>query len=237
MRFGHVVGSFMMALALSSMGCVASEESDGEDVGLSQDALEQGHARAADFHDVPDLTNEERKAILARYAHVQHDGVRTELYENAILYYDTNRAVIPNGRYLSVLDFAKHSKYRRFYILDMEGGDVQSYVVAHGKNSDPDWTGNAQYFSNVSGSNKSSVGYYLTAETYYGAHGRSLRLDGLSATNSNVRERAIVIHGADYVVDGQDKQGRSLGCPALPNDAVQRVIDKIAAGSVIYAWN
>lgn len=222
--------------SLSLAACAAPADPDGDEA-ISQEALEQGRRNTEGFVDVPDLTPEQKDAILSRYADVPHVGVRQELYEKAILYYDTNLERIPNKRWLSVLDFAKHSKYRRFYLLDMEGGPMASYVVAHGKKSDPNDDGVATSFSNVDGSNQSSIGYYLTAETYIGSNGRSLRLDGLSATNSNARERLIVIHGADYVEDGRAKQGLSLGCPAFSHDIVQGLIDKVKAGSVVYAWN
>ena len=85
----------------------------------------------------------------------------------------------------------------------------------------------------------SSIGYYVTGETYEGQHGESLRLDGLSATNSNARPRAIVIHGADYVresiVPQLGRLGRSLGCPALSQQAAPRIIDLIKGGTVVYA--
>jgi hypothetical protein len=80
----------------------------------------------------------------------------------------------------------------------------------------------------------SSLGFYLTAETYNGEHGYSLRLDGLSSTNSNARERAIVIHAADYVAPGE-KIGRSWGCPAVEPRYHQQIIDELKEGALIYA--
>lgn len=204
---------------------------------VSQESIDAAHERVGSFVNVPNLTPAERQVILARYAAVQHDGVRQVLYENAILYYDTNLERIPNKRWLTILDFAAHSKNRRFYVLDMEGGPMKSYPVAHGAKSDPNDDGLATAFSNVNGSNMSSVGYYLTAETYIGGNGRSLRLDGLSTTNSNARERLIVVHGADYVADGRPKQGMSLGCPALAHPIAQGVIDLLQEGSLLYAMN
>jgi hypothetical protein len=235
MQTGKLVALF--ALLLSSAACVASPQTDSEGDAVSEASLEAGRANASGFEDVPDLTAAEKQAILARYAAIPHAGIRAALYEKAILYYDTNKSRITNKRWLSVIDFAKHSREHRFFLLDMQGGPMKSYVIAHGKNSDPDNDGVATSFSNVDGSNKSSVGYYVTADTYVGDHGRSLLLDGLSTTNSNVRARSIVIHGADYVEDGRAVQGRSLGCPAFSNEEVQGVIDKIQDGSIIYAWN
>ena len=87
----------------------------------------------------------------------------------------------------------------------------------------------------LAGSNASSLGYYMTAETYTGSHGYSLRLDGLSSTNSKVRSRAIVVHGADYVEEAAVIQGRSWGCPAVAMANRTTVINMIKGGSIIYA--
>ena len=89
-------------------------------------------------------------------------------------------------------------------------------------------------FSNTPGSEMSSRGFYLTAETYQGSNGLSLVLDGLSTTNSNARSRAIVIHGAEYVSPGS-LIGRSWGCPALDMRYYIEVINQIKGGVLIYA--
>ncbi|HWU45027.1 MAG TPA: murein L,D-transpeptidase catalytic domain family protein, partial [Bdellovibrio sp.] len=70
---------------------------------------------------------------------------------------------------------------------------------------------------------------------YDGSHGYSLSLDGLSSTNSNVRSRAIVVHGADYVSEADVIQGRSWGCPAVAMENRTKLIDMIKNGSIIYA--
>src|SRR5690606_932140 len=93
-------------------------------------------------------------------------------------------------------------------------------LVAHGRNTGQ---ATADKFSNLPNSNMSSLGFYLTDETYFGKHGLSLKLDGMdNGHNDKARERAIVMHGADYVSDSFVKQhgrlGRSLGCPALPQE-------------------
>ena len=108
--------------------------------------------------------------------------------------------------------------------------------MAHGSGSDPNDEGVPTVFSNVNNSHQSSLGFYLTAETYLGKWGLSLRLDGLSETNNhNARPRAIVMHGASYVKDGRSKQGRSWGCPAIPMAERDAVIAKLKSGSLMYA--
>lgn len=172
---------------------------------------------------------------LADYSHLDPDGiVPKNLLKEAIAYFDTNNAKIKNQRLMGVIDFKQHNSKERFYIIDMESGRVETYLTAHGKNSDPDYDGYATKFSNTPDSLMTSLGMYLTAETYNGQNGYSLRLDGLSSTNSNARARAIVIHGADYVKPGK-KIGRSYGCPALEMRYHQDLIDQLKGGALIFA--
>lgn len=132
-----------------------------------------------------------------------------KLLEKAILYYDLNISKIRNKTFLSIIDFSKHSSKARFFIINVKSGEVKALHVAHGKNSDPNASGYATRFSNTPESQKSSLGFYATAELYYGSHGRSMKLDGLSSTNSNARARAIVIHASDYVQNPILLPGRS----------------------------
>ena len=157
------------------------------------------------------------------------------LLSAALDYYHQNLARIGNKDVLTVVDFSASSKAARLFMLDMKDGRVTALHVAHGSGSDPRATGFATVFSNTASSNCSSLGFYLTAETYSGKHGYSLRLDGLSATNSNVRERAVVIHGADYVHDADVKAGRSWGCLAVSMAERTAVIDRLKGGSLIFA--
>ena len=169
------------------------------------------------------------------YSHLDPDQlVPKNLLKEAIAYFDSHLEKIKNQRLMGVIDFKQHNSKERFYIIDMESGRVETYLTAHGKNSDPDYDGYATKFSNTPDSLMSSLGFYLTAETYNGQNGYSLRLDGLSSTNSNARARAIVIHGADYVKPGK-KIGRSYGCPALEMRYHQDLIDRLKGGALLYA--
>ena len=157
-----------------------------------------------------------------------------KILDKAYAYLKENSSKIKNQNFLSIIDFKQHNSKERWYLLDLNTGDVEKFLVAHGKNSDKDFDGYANSFSNTLNSDQSSLGFYLTAETYQGSHGLSLRLDGLSTTNSNARDRSIVIHGADYVAQGP-KIGRSLGCPAVEMRYHSYLIDKIKNGSLIFA--
>lgn len=142
-------------------------------------------------------------------------------------------------KYISVVDFSQPSTNKRFYLIDIEAEEVlfQDYV-AHGKN-----TGvlEAKHFSNVLHSNQSSLGCYKTAETYYGKHGLSLRLDGLEeGINHMARKRNIVIHTAKYAEESFIKKygrlGRSFGCPALPSGNYKAIIKLIKNGTLLFVY-
>lgn len=173
------------------------------------------------------------------YNYVDPRGIIPSTPKKAALkFYDQMKSSLKNKNFLTVIDFSQYSGKKRFYLIDMRTGEVETYKTSHGSGSDSNHDGYAETFSNTSGSNASSLGLYRTAETYSGKHGYSLRLDGLSSTNSNARNRAIVIHPADYVDDSTSaKSGRSWGCPALDPSASSRVINLIAGGSLIYAWD
>lgn len=138
---------------------------------------------------------------------------------------------------LTIIDYTKASKDRRLFVIDLLNEEILYHIlVAHGKNSGEQY---AEDFSNDNRSLMSSPGFYKTAETYYGKHGYSLKLDGLEeGINDHARERLIVIHGAYYVSDNfilkHGRLGRSWGCPALPVELTNEVINLIKDGSCLY---
>lgn len=222
-------------------GCGSSGQPDpsdpneeGESVPIRELTPEE-KAELEQFYE-PVLSLQQEYKMLAKYQHIDTQGaVPTGLLKKALAYFDANKARLPNQNYITVIDFRPHSSHTRFFIVNMKTGAVESLHTAHGAGSDTNNDGLAASFSNVSGSKKSSLGYYRTAETYYGKHGLSLRLDGLSSTNSNARSRAIVIHGADYVKEAAVKQGRSWGCPAVTMSKRTAVVNALKEGSLIYA--
>lgn len=169
------------------------------------------------------------------FAHLDPNGVvPKKLLAEALAFFQAHQDKFPNKGHISVLDYSQSSSVARFHIVDMATGQVESFHMANGVGSEPDHDGFAHKFSNVPGSNCSSLGFVRTAETYEGKHGFSLRLDGLSDTNSNLRVRAVVVHGADYVHDKAVIQGRSNGCPATSMANRTRVINMIKGGSLMY---
>ncbi len=140
---------------------------------------------------------------------------------------------------LSIIDFSKPSTDKRFYLIDLANRTLIYHTyTSHGVNTGEDM---ALAFSNKEGSRQSSLGFYLTAETYDGKHGTSLKLDGVERRfNHRARKRYIVIHSADYVsesfINENGRLGRSWGCPALPPDLTQDIIQKIKEGSVLFIY-
>ena len=141
---------------------------------------------------------------------------------------------------LTVIDFTLSSKVERMWVIDMKLQKViLKTLVAHGRNSGVEFATN---FSNESESFKSSLGFYVTGETYTGKHGLSLRLDGMEyGINDNARNRAVVVHGADYVsksfIKNTGRLGRSQGCPAVPYEIHKELIQTIKGKSCIFIYH
>ena len=87
--------------------------------------------------------------------------------------------------FIGVADFSLPSSAPRFHLVKLADGSVRSHLVAHGRGSDPSRTGWLERFSNEPRSNATSAGAYRTGSFYVGAHGHSMRLEGLDPTNSN----------------------------------------------------
>jgi len=140
---------------------------------------------------------------------------------------------------LTIIDYEKPSSEPRFFVVNLQEKTLLFITyVAHGKGSGIQF---AESFSNKPGSLKSSQGFFVTADSYIGRHGYSLKLQGMEAgINDNAMQRAIVIHGANYVSEAFAREygrlGRSWGCPALPEDLNRQVIDTIKGGSCLFVY-
>ena len=145
----------------------------------------------------------------------------------------------------AVLDFSAHSSTPRFHLVERASGRVlQTFRVAHGHGSEGSRNdGYAEVFSNVPDSNTSSLGLYRTAETYVSEvwPGLAMRMDGLSATNSNARSRYIVIHAARYM-ELESWKGKKAGRPGLSDGCFvfskadrDVVVSTLQGGALIYA--
>jgi hypothetical protein len=147
---------------------------------------------------------------------------------------------VRNPGILSIIDFSLPSNQKRLFIVDLFGGRLLfNSLVAHGRNSGglvPN------RFSNRCNSLMSSLGFYLTGESFIGQHGYSLRLEGEEkGWNDNAMRRAIIMHSADYVSEEHIRQwgflGRSEGCPAIPEELGRPIIDVIQGGSCLFVYS
>jgi hypothetical protein len=161
-------------------------------------------------------------------------------FSNGIQGYENlkQKGIIENN-FLTIIDYSISSTSERLWVINMtENKIIFHTLVAHGKKSGEVY---ANSFSNTFNSNKSSLGFFTTGETYIGQHGLSLKLDGLErGINDKVRQRAIVIHGADYVsenfINKHGCLGRSQGCPALPNGLSKKIIQTIKNKSCLFIY-
>lgn len=173
-------------------------------------------------------------AALAREA-----GAQEKIVETARRLIAQNAGRIAHGDRAGLADFSLPSWRPRFFLVDAASGEVSSYLVAHGRGSDPAHSGWLKQFSNEAGSYATSFGAYLTAAAYEGKYGASMRLAGLDPENSNAMARAIVIHAAWYVgpdmIAKYGKIGRSEGCFAFSERDRQDVMAKLGEGRLLYA--
>lgn len=203
-----------------------------EEIAAANEVIARDFAHAVN---VMSISAADRKAILANYQHLDPNKmVPTDLLETTVIYFDQNKTRFANQAYIVVVDFKPRSDAYRFFLIDMASGAVERYHTTHGINSDKNKNGWAESFGNVNGSGKSSLGFVRTAEVYSGKFKRSLRLDGLSTTNSNIRQRAVVFHGWDKVHEENVIQGLSWGCITIDWNFKDAILDKIKEGSLMY---
>lgn len=152
----------------------------------------------------------------------------------------TRSGAMARPRTLTVIDYSRPSVEPRLWVFDLNGGGKLLYreLVAHGRNTGENM---ATRFSDAMNSRQSSLGLFVTGDTYVGNNGYSLRLDGLEpGFNGRARERAIVVHGAPYVdrslAAAQGRIGRSWGCPAVRDEIARPLIDTIRGGGVIFSY-
>ncbi len=145
-----------------------------------------------------------------------------------------------NPNILSICDLSQSSRNKRLYILDMEEKKVLlNTYVAHGRNSGGEF---ARTFSNNPSSHKSSLGFYVTQDTYFGGNGLSLKIRGMErGFNDRANGRNIVVHGSEYVgpdfLQMNQFCGRSYGCPAVPADESETIIDMIKEGTCLFIYH
>jgi hypothetical protein len=180
-------------------------------------------------------------ANLYQTLQLKKQGLSLNVFSIAYKGYNSlkNEGLVDNNK-LTICDFSKSSGEKRMFIIDMLNQKfLFKTLVAHGKNSGSAY---ANQFSNVAESNKSSLGFYITEDTYQGSNGYSLHLQGKDkGFNDNAYDRSVVIHGADYVNEGmansQGFVGRSFGCPSVAKDVNEKVINYIKNGSCLFIYH
>ncbi len=209
----------MFALAVTTLLFLSASKPATEDI------------RAIEHSDVPDVYSQ---------LHLKELGLSENAFQLAVNGWKKLKvkgAVSKN--IISICDFSQSSNNKRLYIIDMVSGKLLfNTLVAHGRNTGEEF---ARFFSNEPSSNKSSLGFYTTKETYLGEHGLSLKLEGDEpGFNDKAEDRSIVMHAADYVssnfIDRFGRLGRSLGCPSVPVEFHQQIINTIKDGSCLFVY-
>lgn len=173
---------------------------------------------------------------------LQQKGLSKKAFDYACKGYRLllKKKVLKKQGYLAICDFSQSSKNKRLYLIDMANGELLMHTyVAHGRNSGGEY---ATRFSNRSESLQSSLGFYITQNSYYGEHGLSLRMKGIEkGFNDKAGRRSIVVHGADYIGDEwlqeNNYMGRSFGCPAIPDNESRELINTIKNGNCIFIYH
>jgi len=174
------------------------------------------------------------------YAHIGTSNLFIKPYELALKgYYKLlESGKLTNTKYITIVDMTKSANEKRMFVLETATWQVvHTSLVAHGVSTGNEY---ASDFSNIESSHQSSLGFFVTGEVYNGKHDKSLKLDGQEYSNNLARERGVVVHAAEYVSEEFIKEngrlGRSYGCPALPFEDYDEVINKIKGGSCYFIY-
>ena len=173
--------------------------------------------------------------------HLNDLGLSREAYDYAIKGLNSLRSEgkLSNDTIISIIDFSLSSARKRLFVIDLKHYKMlYNTYVAHGRNSGDEY---ANEFSNDPSSFKSSLGFYITGQTYSGAYGLSLHLNGIErGFNDKALHRGIVLHGSHYVGDEYLQRrkllGRSYGCPAVPKYECNTIINFIKNGSCMFIY-
>jgi hypothetical protein len=173
-------------------------------------------------------------------AKLAENGLDETVFKKALIgYYNLKKTQLLSTEkaIITIIDFSKKSSQKRLWIVDLKQNKLLfNTLVAHGQGSGLDMATN---FSNIPNSHQSSLGFYVTSETYLGKHGLSMKLEGMDkGFNTNARDRAVVVHGAEYVsqsfVNQTGRLGRSHGCPALPVELTKTIINTIKGQTCMF---
>lgn len=190
-------------------------------------------------HSATNITTE--ASALYNMIGLEEKGLSEKAFQYAYKGYTQllKKNIIKEAGYLTICDFSQSSNNKRLYVVDMVNNElVMNTWVAHGCNSGAEF---ATRFSNKPSSRQSSLGFYVTQNTYTGEHGLSLRIVGLeTGFNDKALRRNIVVHGADYIegswLKNNNYMGRSYGCPAVPDNERDELINTIKNGTCLFIY-
>lgn len=207
-------------------------------ISFSFDALNKNDDKTKD-------TREARwdKHVSSLYGTLSGDkaGLEFDVFHKALIGYYNLQAQnkLSDKNLLTIVDFSLSSSKKRLWIINLSTRKVlYNSLVSHGRNTGEAF---AKSFSNEPESFKSSLGFFVTGDTYYGKHKLSLKLHGMDPSfNGNALNRSIVMHGAKYVseswVKNNGRLGRSLGCPAIPLEISDEVVNLLANGTCLFLY-
>ena len=210
------VGNLPFSATQSDIQALFEQHGQVADVALINDR-ETGRPRGFGFVEMPQA--DAQRAMQALDIHHQRLPLRDRMY---------------------LVDFQKYSGEERFYEVDLYGGHVTAFRTCHGRGSDPQHSGYARSFSNTPDSYMSSVGAFSTAGAGWGAQqGPNVLLDGLEYSNDRARERAIIVHGANYAdpdfLAREGKLGRSYGCFSVAHTDLPSLRERMGEGRLLFA--
>lgn len=180
--------------------------------------------------------------IYRKIAFPKGDTLNFEIFRKAMQGYINLRnadKLNTSKRIISICDLTRSANDFRLWIIDLDSKNILFHTyVAHGQGSGEEF---AKAFSNRNNSHQTSLGFYVTGETYEGEHGTSLKLNGMdNGYNSAALDRGIVVHGADYVcnqfISENQRLGRSWGCPAVPANLSLQIINTIKDGTCLFIY-
>ncbi|HVZ55745.1 MAG TPA: murein L,D-transpeptidase catalytic domain family protein [Chitinophagaceae bacterium] len=189
------------------------------------------------------------ESAATRLADYYYDSIQLDRYglsraamEYAIRGYQhlLQKGYIDNPDVLTICDFSLSSRRKRMFLIDLKNYKlILNTYVAHGRRSGGEY---ANRFSNRPNSHESSLGFYVTRNTYFGDHGLALKIQGVDrGFNDRAGARNIVVHGSDYVgedfLETNQFLGRSFGCPAVPREETETVINTIKGGTCFFIYH
>ncbi|MBF4518527.1 murein L,D-transpeptidase catalytic domain family protein [Flavobacterium sp. ANB] len=144
-----------------------------------------------------------------------------------------------------LIDLGLHSGLKRFFVYDFKKNAVsKSCIVSHGC-GDNRWGATATkekpQISNEFDSHCSSLGKYVILNRGVSQWGIKVNyiLEGKDKTNSNARNRAIVLHSWDAVPENEvypEGTPEGWGCPAVSNESMKEIDELLKTNKKVLMW-